>query len=61
MNTLLEQDKLWAEIHTSEEWARLPEEKHLDFLARINAKEIQAELSVLRALRKPTPGTPKEL
>ena len=47
----LEVDKYWAELKTSQEWARLVDEPHLSFLARINQKAIQAELSQLRRPR----------
>jgi len=39
-------DRYYAELETSEEWARLEEEAHLKFLARINSKAIQEEAAL---------------
>lgn len=49
--TPLEVDKYWAELKTSEEWARVEDEPHLSFLARINQKAIKDEVAQLRKPR----------
>ena len=58
MTEKLKEDKLWAEVHTSEEWARLPEERPLP-LPVFSAEEIRRELE--RAFRPRRPATPHEL